>query len=250
MNNEYIYIVYLTINIVNDKMYIGVHKQSSREFDGYIGCGIESKNSKKLKHPKTPLQYAVKKYGYRSFRRYTVAEFDNEDDAYKLETKLVNISWIERKDTYNVTLGGKGGWSHMRLRVLQYSKDGEFIREFDSVSEAAMYTENAGRSEISASCKDKHRSSGGYYWRYKTSEDIPKKIEVGYRRNAKSKSILQYSKDGEFIAEYPSIRNAAKLTGANNTEIGKSAKNGKTKSGGYYWRYKTSEDIPKKIEIH
>jgi hypothetical protein len=33
------YIVYKTINLINNKIYIGVHKQSGLDFDGYLGSG-------------------------------------------------------------------------------------------------------------------------------------------------------------------------------------------------------------------
>ena len=34
------YIVYQTINVVNNKVYIGVHKtETPYIFDGYLGCG-------------------------------------------------------------------------------------------------------------------------------------------------------------------------------------------------------------------
>ena len=34
------YKVYLTINLENYKQYIGVHKEDSDKFDGYIGNGV------------------------------------------------------------------------------------------------------------------------------------------------------------------------------------------------------------------
>jgi hypothetical protein len=35
------YIVYKTTCLINDKIYIGVHKtETPNDFDGYIGCGI------------------------------------------------------------------------------------------------------------------------------------------------------------------------------------------------------------------
>ena len=63
------YIVYLTKNKkskVNGeyKIYIGVHKtENPAIFDGYIGCGIYINQPSTYMYPKTPLQYAVKKYG-------------------------------------------------------------------------------------------------------------------------------------------------------------------------------------------
>ena len=34
------YIVYLTVNTANKKIYIGVHRTNVNTFDGYIGCGV------------------------------------------------------------------------------------------------------------------------------------------------------------------------------------------------------------------
>lgn len=40
--DKYKYIVYQTINLVNNKIYIGVHKTvDPTVFDGYIGCGVK-----------------------------------------------------------------------------------------------------------------------------------------------------------------------------------------------------------------
>ena len=41
METNYKWIVYLTTNKVNKKIYVGVHKTKDPTiFDGYIGCGI------------------------------------------------------------------------------------------------------------------------------------------------------------------------------------------------------------------
>ena len=56
--------------------------------------------------------------------------------------------------------------------------------------------------------------------------------------NRPSKPVLQFSKDGELIAEYSSIMEAEKNTGCFNPNICACCK-GKLKStGGYIWKYK------------
>ena len=50
--------------------------------------------------------------------------------------------------------------------VLQLSVGGEFICEFKSATDAAIKL-NIQRPNISACCRGRHKSIGGYVWRYK-----------------------------------------------------------------------------------
>lgn len=65
----------------------------------------------------------------------------------------------------------------------------------------------------------------------------PKNLDSIIAKNKeKSKSVLQYTKDGEFISEFSSRSMAEKITGIHNI---KSVLKGKRKSaGGYKWKYK------------
>ena len=65
-------IVYQTVNIVNKKIYIGIHQTANLEFDGYIGNGIWINQPSTYMNPKTLLQKAVKKYGTSAFIRSTL----------------------------------------------------------------------------------------------------------------------------------------------------------------------------------
>ena len=68
---------------------------------------------------------------------------------------------------------------------------------------------------------------------FKRSEETKNKISKSMGVNG----ILQYSKDGEFIAEYPSTKEAERQTGCYQTHICKCCK-GKLKStGGFIWQY-------------
>ena len=89
------YIVYKTINLVNGKYYIGKHKVSDNKFDGYFGSSEVVNN-------------AIKKYGTDSFERITLCEFDNEEDCYLAEERLIGDLWKTDKKCYNKQPGGKG----------------------------------------------------------------------------------------------------------------------------------------------
>lgn len=91
------WILYRTTNLINSKIYVGVHKvQNTSKSKCYIGSG-------------DALQLAVKKYGKDKFIRTTLAEFSCATDAYLAEAEMVTQEFVKREDTYNISLGGRGG---------------------------------------------------------------------------------------------------------------------------------------------
>lgn len=87
-----IYYVYEIKNLMNNKIYVGVHKSTSIE-DDYMGSG-------------TLIRTAIKKYGKENFSKRILFVFDNVKDALECERKIVNEEFINRMDTYNLVLGG------------------------------------------------------------------------------------------------------------------------------------------------
>lgn len=53
-----------------------------------------------------------------------------------------------------------------------------------------------------------------------------------------SKTVLQYTKDGQFIAEYPSMMEASRKTGINNSCICMCCSGKRNSTGGFIWKYK------------
>jgi hypothetical protein len=208
--NNMKYIVYITICTENYKSYIGVHQtQNPNKFDGYIGCGIDCQGSTKLHHPKTPMQYAVKKYGYHKFYRLTLKIFDLEEDAYKLESELVTETWVEDKNNYNVQVGGFGGKRIETCKpILQYSEDGTFVKEYSSVADAcrAMGLDPNKPSKIVYACKSTSSISYGYRWKFK---DGPIEPTLQYKRlGGQKRQIVRLDHSGNILEEYESISTA------------------------------------------
>jgi group I intron endonuclease len=56
-----------------------------------------------------------------------------------------------------------------RQAVIQYSKDGVFIKEWDNISLAAKFLSLHG-THISKCCKGKAKITGGFRWKYKNKE--------------------------------------------------------------------------------
>jgi len=90
------FIVYRTTNIINNKIYIGVHNNGdNEEFDGYLGSGLM-------------ISKAIKKYGKENFIRETLGKFTTIEEAFECEEKIVTEEFVLRNDTYNLSSGGKG----------------------------------------------------------------------------------------------------------------------------------------------
>ena len=157
------YIVYQTVNKINNKIYIGVHGTEIDEFDGYIGNGVNIYRPATYMNPKTPFQYAVKKYGIKNFIRTTIKEFENEEDAYKLEEQLVNEQFLKREDVYNLALGGRiTELANPRKKVYMYDLNGNFEREFDSVNSAERFLnpKAKGAGHLPRAIKEGHQYLG------------------------------------------------------------------------------------------
>jgi hypothetical protein len=61
----------------------------------------------------------------------------------------------------------KKGNTHRRKTVLQYDKKGNFIKEWSSVLEAALFLNKKTGAAITEVCSGKRKSIFGYIWKYK-----------------------------------------------------------------------------------
>ena len=52
-----------------------------------------------------------------------------------------------------------------RKKVCQYNMQGEFVREFESVTEASIITD-CNKTSIAKVCRGERKTSGGYLWKY------------------------------------------------------------------------------------
>jgi hypothetical protein len=140
------YIVYLTINTKNRKIYIGVHETNDDNiFDGYIGNGINIYHPSTNKFPKTIFQKAVKKYGFDSFQRITLFKFNNMEDAYEAEAMIVNEEFLKRDDVYNMKLGGIVS-PDCSKEIHRYDLNGNYLQSWKSIDTAAKELGCSGMS--------------------------------------------------------------------------------------------------------
>ena len=90
------YQIYNTVNKINNKNYIGQHKQESREKDEYLGSGLHFKR-------------AIKKYGINSFEKTVLDVCETQEQANLLEKKYIAFYKLAGLCQYNIAEGGQGG---------------------------------------------------------------------------------------------------------------------------------------------
>ena len=107
-----------------------------------------------------------------------------------------------------------------------------FIRLFDSINEG-YNTSTYGSGNYERTEEQKRKMSESHIGKH-FSEESKRKISQSMGVNG----ILQFSKEGELIAEYPSIAEAGRQTGCKNQSICDCCKGKRKSAGGYIWRYK------------
>ena len=116
--------------------------------------------------------------------------------------------------------------------ILQYDLDGNFIKEWRSITEASNFYK-ISISSISQCCLGITKSSHRYIWKYKTL-DFPLTVS-DYARQYRCISVLQYTLQHVFIKKYKSLTYASQQTSVNLAHISDCIKGKRKTAGGYIW---------------
>ena len=185
------YLVYIHTNKTNGKKYVGITNQKA-----YLRW-----NHGRGYRPETYFRRAIEKYGWDNFEHEIVFEGLTELEAKAKEMELIAFhrTFIGFDDChgYNMTLGGEGTIGVIRSEeyrqkqriaqsgkklaedtkqrisensarrqgaVLQFDKNGEFIREWDCMTAAmkALHT-----NHIPDVCRGRRKTAGGFIWKLK-----------------------------------------------------------------------------------
>lgn len=155
--NKKHYLIYQTTNLVNGKIYIGKHTTENIE-DQYFGSGKYLRN-------------AINKYGLENFQFKILFELQNEEEMNLLEKCVVTQEFCDRKDTYNINVGGDGGWDYVN------SKDGPYSRGSKKRSEA-MIQANKNRDNEQSHIKANQTRQN---WSEEKQKEVSKNISNGLK---------------------------------------------------------------------
>ena len=131
--------------------------------------------------------------------------------------------------------------SSMGEEVLQYDDGGKIIAEYDSVMDASEKT-GIGYYSIRDVIRGRQKHAGGYGFVYKKDYSGNKQDLISRSTNKRPAMapvpVLQCDDDGNIVAEFDSISQAERETGASSTCIYKALKGEQKHAGGYIWKYK------------
>lgn len=176
------FIIYETKNLANNKVYRGAHKCKSLD-DGYLGSNRQ-------------LNFAIKKYGINNFQR-TILEFcENEKQMYEREIFWVDIDFVKRKDTYNLKVGGFGGWAKHsqdakdKIRKARTGKKfsdevKKKMSETHKKSKKSFTLSEEAKRKIGEAAKKRVGEKNGFFGK-KHSEESKLKIAARHKKNLAS----------------------------------------------------------------
>lgn len=181
------YTIYKITNQINGKFYIGSHKTKDLN-DDYMGSG------KYLKR-------AQEKYGVENFTKEILFVFDNPEDMYAKEAEIVTVDFIAEENTYNIKVGGFGGFDYVNANGLNI-----------------MWKDPKARAELTSKTLKQR-------W-----QDTPESFSDEFRRNAgtRSESFISANLKGTFRGKSHTeeakaaiaAKNSVHQKGENNSQYG------------------------------
>lgn len=261
--------------MMNYFLYQHIRKDNNEIF--YIGIGTKPKvytkgtlTEYKRAYSKSNRNFLWKKIvNITDYIVVILNEFDCLEEALKAETNLINF--------YGRIITGTGKLTNLiasenerealrmknlylsieksKIKVYKYSKEGEFICEYQSITDAAIDNKTLP-SDISLATKRKRILVAGFQWRLtkmqkiEDSKNLYKKRAIMIRK-AKNKTILQYDLDGNFIKEWKSTKDICEkfnIKGSALRNVLSSKVETKT-SKGYFWKYKDDDKVCMKEKI-
>lgn len=230
--------IYMHINKINGKKYIGQTCRSVEE-----RSGIDGRNYKKHN---LYFWNAINKYGWENFEHIILEEnISTRKMANEREIFYINLhrTYVGFKDCngYNLSLGGDNR-EHLGNTVYQIDmKSLKIIKEYPSVREAAKET-CIGRTAIDQCCNKNGLSitGKGYYWCYAKdySEDWSPKKPKNRSDGALCKPVYQIDmKSLKIIARFKSLTEASKQLKCKASGIGLCCKRVQYKCANFFWCY-------------
>lgn len=219
------YIIYLHVNKINNKVYVGITKHSNPELRWR--CGYKNNPY---------FNYSIKKYGWDGFDHIVLFRNLPKEIACKLEVKLIS-RYRKKGICYNIANGGEGS-------IAMSESTRNKLRKYNRIEKQRIIAlhmwETRSKEEVSTSLKPYQYKAGSLHPNYgKSISNIHKdRIKV-----ALSKAVLMIDKStNEILREFESATDAETFLSKRSHHISSCCNNKRKSAYGYIWRYKNKEN--------
>lgn len=171
------YYVYMTINLIDNKKYIGQHYGELN--DNYLGSG-------------STLKKAIKKYGAENFKKEILKICNNPEELDKAEIELIDkYNAVESDEFYNIAVGGHIGYL---CKGLSEEADRERRRKL-SIANSGEKNYFYGKHF----CGEEHPMYGKHH-----SEESKKRMSEAKKgeKSPTARGVVIYDLDGNFIKSF------------------------------------------------
>lgn len=177
--------------------------------------------------------------------RYLQREIELRDSQYMSKKKTIDelidgIDNLIKCPPPNII--APSFWQHKSKKrikptsvIRQYTMEGNFLKEFESVSTAASET-GLRVDTITNATSGRRNSAGGYLWKKcPTGSPVENIVPPNTALDLVDKIIFQVDHYGEVVATFDTIGQAAKTTGISRRSISDVLKGIQKTAGGYAW---------------
>lgn len=205
-----------------------VYKHTSPSGKVYIG--ITSRKAEKRWGHGSNYRYnryfysAIKKYGWENITHEILFENLDKQSAEQKEVELIALYQSnDKRFGYNLTSGGESG------------------KQLSAETRKKLSDAHKGKKLGPCSEERKRRISQARVGKKHPHKGVPRSAECMAKIIIKTqKAVLQYTKTGDFIAEYTSGKEAAETTGVSAQHISCVCRAKRKSAGGYVWKFKNN----------
>jgi len=217
------YTVYMHVNKINNKKYIGITMQKP-----------ENRWSKGNHYKSSPHFYSsIKKYGWDGFEHLILFENLSAKDAKNKEIELIaEYKSINKEYGYNCTIGGEGATGH------KHTKEAiEKMRIASTGNVPSLETREKMRKTMTGRIMNAE-------WKQRISDSHKGD------KNPSAKAVVQLDSNYKLIKEYSCARYAEKELGINVVNISQVCIGTGKSAGGYIFMFKEDYDNKKSTLIN
>lgn len=245
------YIIYLHVNKINNKVYVGITKHSNPELRWR--CGYKNNPY---------FNYSIKKYGWDGFDHIVLFRNLPKEIACKLEIKLI-ARYRKKGICYNIANGGEGSESmsdEIKEKLRKYK--GPLASQYGKIhSSERIEQQREAAYRMWENLPDKERENrlrGIKKYRFKLGKLHPnygKPLTKEHKNSIRKtfiKTVSCYTLFGKYIKTFSSINEASSYLKIGDGHIGQCCVGRRKTAGGYLWRFGDSiNNIPplKKIIV-